>query len=908
MLMAAASAATGSGTVVAIGLDIYAVNNFSGPAAEAGASIRKLQSEFKRTMYENLRVARNMYGGLAAAGGMVLRGMNRMYQSFIDFDYIMKGTQIVSQATESQFRALRSEALRLGETTMFYADNIGHSMREMAKAGQPVEDILNNINAAVAGAGATMEDLSTSTRAVIATLAQFQIPSENAMDVMDKLVAATTGAKNTMPQLSEALKYSSADFYALQIPLEHALGMLMTMHNFGIEGSMAGTAMGNALRYLSKAMSDFRTSRQTGAMEIFGFSEKDFLTAKGDFKDMVDVFGTIMQRIREMESVKAQTTMEALFGIRGKRAAFPMAAAHDQTARNIERINNAQGMALDYLNQMMATQKGQYIMMKSAWQTARIAMGEAMEKFFGPMFRTLRGIAQTITWITQQASDAPQWLQLGIKYIGSFLAGLVAVKTIVWAIKAGIAMIGMVTSNTRISLHNMKQSMATNWAILKAKAMGYKGVIDGIVVSKQRLASTMMIMAKGQHMMMAGQVARYGIAPMAMPTFRRKGSMHQYPLYRFSDIKTRKTYHSGTPIPRSMHMDYSRAGQMNYLGVPLLAGQTRAVGIPNQPPSQSGLRAASQLRVSQMRTSPRVSVPPAPVRVSPYQQPPSVLVTQAAAQRTQRQVVPPIVRVSPSQPRVQPQPRSAMGSPLILRTEGHSKTRDLIRYPHYSKDYHESLRPSAQQTHISQPQVHRHTVMPTMVGIHPSQPRATVPGPISPIAAQQSQTLGAPVLLGGAAQQVAKSQQALLGAKGVKAGIISALTRLGIVKALFAIGGFIGKFLMGPWGIAAFILLPPLISRLTGSIRNNTRSVEENTRALPKGDREERKAYDAEFFNAERVFTRLLERAILERKIESGEIKPSKKTEVVFNVDGKHMFRSTLDDRMAKQLFNMGLD
>lgn len=733
MLMSAAAAASGQGTVVAIGLDIYAVNNFSGPAAEAGMSLKKLQSEFKRTMYENLRVARNMYGGMAAAGGMLLRGMNSMYQNFIDFDYVMKGTQIVSQATQDQFRDLRGEALRLGETTMFYADDIANSMREMAKAGQPVEDILNNIGAAVAGAGSTMETLNTATRAIISTLAQFQIPSENAMDVMDKLVAATTGAKNTMPQLSDALKYSAADFYALEIPLEHALGMLMTMHNFGIEGSMAGTAMGNALRYLSKAMSDFRTSRQMGAMEIFGFTEQDFITAQGGFKDMVDVFGMIMKRIREMESVKAQTTMEALFGIRGKRAAFPMAAASDQVAKNIERINRSQAMSLDYLDQMMNTQKGQYIMMRSAWQTARIAMGEAMEKFFAPLFRTLRGIAQTVTILTTQAGAAPTWVRESMKYLSSFLVGILAIKTAVWAIKAGFAMVGMITSNVRISFDNMNKSMATAWAGLKAQALGYKGVIDGLIVSKQRLASTMVATHKGQHMLRMGMVGPFGVAGSKVPTFTRKGRGHpggayQFPLYPFTDLRTRKTYHRGTPLPTEHRLDHSRTGMMGggLMGVNVLKGQTAA----------------------------------------------------------------------------------------------------------------------------------------------------------------------------------AKSSARTISSEATKKGIMGAFQRLGVMKIL----GALGKFLMGPWGIAAFILLPPLISRLTGTIRDNTRSVKENTRSQKTSAREEKKPYDTELFDTERVIKRLLDRMAVERKLETGEIKPSKKTEVVFNVDGKHMFRSTLDDRLAKQMFNMGLE
>ena len=543
MLLASAATGIGSGAVVGIGLDIYAVNNFSGPAAAAGASLKTLQSEFRRTMYENLRVARNVYGGLAAAGLIVTRGATQMYRKFAEFDYVMRGTQIVSQATEDQFKALRSEALRLGETTMFYADDIGTSMREMAKSGMGVDDILNNIRASVAGAGASMESLDITTRAIISTLAQFQIPSQHAMSVMDKLTAAALGSKSTIAQLSEALKYSAADFYALKIPLDTAMGMLMTMHNFGIEASMAGTAMGNALRYMSKAQSDLRTGRQSAALQMFGLTPEDFQTAKGEFKDMTHIFGMLSEKIAGMKTIEGQVAMEALFGIRGKRAAFPMAAATEQVAKNIERVANAAGMSEKNMQKMMTTPEGNILKMISAFKTMVIVLGESFKPAFNTITIILKNIAQLITWLT---GGKGKWWSPLVKGIMSTLAVFIALRSVIWGIKALLAGLMMMATSNRISFSNMNKSMSTGWAILKARALGYKGVVDGIIVSQNMLNKTAI-------MGMSGGMALYtGKAPL--PSQLVKYNKHGRPIAadKIQDLVKGKTYKKGSFLPYGM--------------------------------------------------------------------------------------------------------------------------------------------------------------------------------------------------------------------------------------------------------------------------------------------------------------------------------------------------------------------
>ena len=474
---------SGRGALVGIGLNIYAVNNFSGPAAQAHKSLRALQNEYRRTLTENLRTARNTYGAMAAAGGFMVRGLAGAYRSFADFEYTMKGTQIVARLTAEQYKSLSSESLRLGETTMFRASGIAEQMRQMSKTGMSYEQVLNNIRAVVAGAGASMENMDTITRVMIATMSQFQIPAEGAMHTMDRLTAAALGSRATIESLGEGLKMSAADFYALNIPLEHALGTLMQMANFGIDNTMAGTAIGNMLRYLTKGIGPMHTGRQAQALEMLGFAPEDFRTAQGGMRDLVEIFTMLNKRIEEIPDLDKHAAYEALFGIRGKRGAMPLSIDPSQLRKNIETVAQSMGIAQNNLGKMMDSHKGGIDMLISAWDSFRIKFGEAISPIMGLLTQTLRMLTRVMAFVAEGGGlfkEIAKWVFSGV-------AGLLIWKTAVWAVKAAFAGLSLGFVSHRVTHKNMNEALHTMWDTLRAKVRGYNADLKMVVASQEIL-------------------------------------------------------------------------------------------------------------------------------------------------------------------------------------------------------------------------------------------------------------------------------------------------------------------------------------------------------------------------------------------------------------------------------------
>lgn len=487
MLLSTAQGISGKGAVVGIGLNIYAINNFSGPAAGVHKSLKALQSEFRRTLTENLRAARNTYGAMALAGGIVTRGLAQSYRSFAQFEYTMRGTQIVAKASARDYDMMSKEALRLGETTMFRSSAIAEQMRQMAKSGMDVTSIMNNIRAVVAGAGASMESLDHITRVMIATMSQFQIPSENAMHTIDRLTAAALNSRATIEALGEGLKMSAADFYALNIPLEQALATLMQMANFGIDATMAGTAIGNMLRYLTKGVGPMHTSRQAKALNLLGFAPEDFRTAEGGLKDLVTIFEMLNKKMDEVPDLDKHAGFEALFGIRGKRGATPLAIDPAQFAYNVQKVADSMGLATKNLGKMMDTHEGRIQMLISAWDTFKIQFGEALSPLFGLLTQVLRGATRFLSWISSAGGSKLKGI---VSALISGGAALLIWKTGVWAVKSAFAGLAMLFVSNRVSHENMTKSMAMGWDFVLARVAGYKREM-ATIITMQNFMNTM---------------------------------------------------------------------------------------------------------------------------------------------------------------------------------------------------------------------------------------------------------------------------------------------------------------------------------------------------------------------------------------------------------------------------------
>jgi len=485
------------GSTLGIGVTMFLRDQFSGPAARIRSTAAQMEAEMVRMQQAQLRQQRNMYAGLAMAGVMAVRGMGRMVKKAAQFSYEMEFVKSITQATGDEQMKLERIAKTLGRETMFYPQAIAEGMRFMAMAGMSAAETEKNIQGAVNLAGATKSELGGKGGAadiMTNVMKQFKVGFEYTNDVADLLSFAVTRANTNLFDLGEALKYAGSTSMDLNISLGESTAMVMALGNAGLQGSMAGVAMENSMRYMSRAFSDFGSGPSQKALAELGLTVSDVTDSQGDLLTMTEVmkkFGNAIEGVQG--NIQRQAILQNVFGVRGKRAGSLFIRNLQEFERFSGMASNVKpGYAAGILDDMMSTLQGHMYKLGSAWQAMWVSFTDKV----GPMLIfIMKGLVKTLGFL-EKVFDK--------KILGGFfaagIAGFITLKTVSWAYKAVVSGIRLAHLVAQSSAAAMSGTTVAGYNAMTAAATRYK---------VSALSTPWMGAGRGATRVAAGQYAAY---------------------------------------------------------------------------------------------------------------------------------------------------------------------------------------------------------------------------------------------------------------------------------------------------------------------------------------------------------------------------------------------------------------
>lgn len=392
--MAIVTSGSLSGTQLQIGIALVLKDRFSNEARTASKEIRNLHREAKMAVMANLQTAET----LLTTGRDIFKGMDKGLWNVIEEGNIFIDTMTtvgaITQATEEQIAKLSDTAQSLGMETMFGSVDIASGMRYLAMAGNTAEEINNMIRGASFVAGATGMELAGKGGAadlITNIMRMFRIEASEASTVVgDQLTKATLSANMSMTDLAEAIKYAGADMVTLGQHLPQVAALIGVLGDAGIQGSMAGTAIGNMARYLNKSISEenykgFRT------LATLGLSKSDFLNAKGELIDFSLIIGKIRDAMvmRGMSPVDMNSTLLSIFGVRGNRAAVALMNNLDRYNDLLDKIHDSHGFAEEVMGKRMASLAGATDALLNSFENLRTTFAQQLTPVLVPLFNTI---------------------------------------------------------------------------------------------------------------------------------------------------------------------------------------------------------------------------------------------------------------------------------------------------------------------------------------------------------------------------------------------------------------------------------------------------------------------------------------------------------------------------------------
>lgn len=384
-------------------------------------SIRSLMD----TVDKSVRSLEDISRRMSRRGVILFTGISVLTKKTIDsaasFEKSMRRVQAVSQATASEYRELSSAALDLSTKTEHSAIAVAEGMNFMAMAGFKANEIMEAMPSVLQLASAGVMDLGTAADITTNILTGYGMEISELANANDILVSAMTGANVDLQMLGESFKYAGPLAKAAGIEFSEAAAMIALMGNAGIQGSMAGTSLRQAITNLLNP-----TKQAQEVMARLGVKTKD---ANNNLLSMTEI-------LRQLEDSGASASdMMILFGQRaGPAMSALLGQGVDELEKFQQRLEDSEGLAARIESMMVDTAEGQKTIFKNTVNAIRIMFGQDMIPYYRTAIFFLQGIADRI-----KQMEPEQRLQIiRITAITGAVVGLVTVLGFLGMAVAGI--------------------------------------------------------------------------------------------------------------------------------------------------------------------------------------------------------------------------------------------------------------------------------------------------------------------------------------------------------------------------------------------------------------------------------------------------------------------------------------
>lgn len=445
------------GNSLEIGIALVLQDRFSNQAKDASAAIRRLHNEAKEAVTANLQTADSILGTMYQSLSNVATGITNTVLQGAEFIDTMTTVSAITGSTREQLQMLSETAQSLGLETMFGSQDIASGMKYLAMAGNTVEQVNDMIKGVAYVANATGMELGGKGGAadlITNVMKTFKIVGDGASELVgDQLTKATLSANISMTDLAESIKYSAADMVMLKKELPEVAAMIGTLGNAGIQGSIAGTSLGNMARYLIKAFNP-KTDAYS-FLQRMGLSQQDFVDAQGDLIDFGDIMEKISKGVENLPSIDRGKAIGAIFGVRGQRAANAIMNDLEGYRNLLDQIqNNSAGFAKDIVDKRMNTLAGYIDKVSSAWENLKVAFTEQIGPALMPILNTISQIIEAV----REFVTTPVGAFASQVFVLSTFIGLVGTKVLQLITKWRL-----LRSDTQIGFTNMFRLIRGGW-------------------------------------------------------------------------------------------------------------------------------------------------------------------------------------------------------------------------------------------------------------------------------------------------------------------------------------------------------------------------------------------------------------------------------------------------------------
>jgi TP901 family phage tail tape measure protein len=348
----------------------------SGASASFEAALSRSAATVDRTAKRIERSGRRLNAlgqGIQAVGMSLTLGLTvpltamgvHAAKTFGDFEQGMNRVRALSGATGDSFAALENQAKELGRTTQFTATQAADGMGFLAMAGFKANEILRTMPGVLQLAASAQLDVARAADITSNVLSGYGMAVEEVGRSNDVLTKAFTSANTDLEQLGQAFKFAGPVAKAAGVEFEETAAVLALMGKAGIQASMAGTSLRNAISRLLNP-----TKQVQEELDRLGVTAKD---SHGRLLPLDQI-------IQQLEPHAADAgAMMKIFGQRAGPALVRLVAEGSAAVSDLtQKLRDSGGTAETVAAIQMEGLKGSFIAMSSAAEGMAVEVGAVL--------------------------------------------------------------------------------------------------------------------------------------------------------------------------------------------------------------------------------------------------------------------------------------------------------------------------------------------------------------------------------------------------------------------------------------------------------------------------------------------------------------------------------------------------
>ncbi len=388
--------------------------------------------------------------------------IKKLVTTMAQFESRMLRVAAITGAVGVEFEKLEATAQRLGETTVFTAREAAGAMQFLAQAGFDTNEVIGATPKVLELAAAGMLDLADSADIVTNVMAGLGLEIEDLGRANDVLVKTFTSSNVNLQQLGLAFKFAGPIARAAGVEFEEVATAIGLLGNAGIQGTLAGTSLKNAIaKLLSPAEKGAAIIKELGL---------NVMDASGQMLPFADI-------LRQLEPIANDAGK--IIELFGQRAGPGMAALLIQGADAFEKlesdIRNSAGVAAAIAERQISGLTGAIKLMQSAFEGLVLALRSTVQPGFTAIINSLREIftnlkdAVNITNELTRAADSLDgsgfrtFLSFMVPALGTLIKLFIALERGVTSLKLIFNLLRVAFSEAVVGITKGLLALVTFW-------------------------------------------------------------------------------------------------------------------------------------------------------------------------------------------------------------------------------------------------------------------------------------------------------------------------------------------------------------------------------------------------------------------------------------------------------------